>query len=181
MNIIITKHNKFYNTKYDIAEITNMNELYVSVIGGGGSDDVFETPHIDGPFFWLPYCKVYRCIFAITPNNSIKTMFVNKNIKTSYILNNNQFLAFDYNNDLHYIQKIKNETECNDKNRIVLKLHYIIYSTHLPKWVVKLYKLLHIYYNSTMRYLFLKSQSKNNRWLSFIINTSTVFYSMFFM
>jgi hypothetical protein len=181
MNKIITKHNKFYNTSYDIEEITNMNELYVSVIGGGGSDNVFETPHIDGPFFWLPCCKVYRCIFAITPNNLIKTIFITNNIKTSYILNKNQFLAFDYNNNVHYIEKIQNETtECNN-NRVVLKLHYILYSSNLPKCIVKLYKLLHIYYNSTMRYLFLKSQSKNNKWLSFIINTSTMFYSSFFM
>jgi hypothetical protein len=143
MNKIITKHNKFYNTSYDIEEITNMNELYVSVIGGGGSDNVFETPHIDGPFFWLPCCKVYRCIFAITPNNLIKTIFITNNIKTSYILNKNQFLAFDYNNNVHYIEKIQNETtECNN-NRVVLYLHYILYVTY---YICYIYYVTYIIY-----------------------------------
>jgi hypothetical protein len=194
MEKIIRKYNFVYNENCEIANITNMNEIYVSVIGGGGSDNVFETPHIDGPFYWLPFCKVYRCIFAITPNKLIKTIFItpgekgNNNLtSTSYILNENQFLAFDYNRDIHYIEKINGEEEeeetkeNNNTNRVVLKLHYIIYPTFLPYILVEFYKMIHVYYNTFMRFLFLKSQSKNNKWLSFIINTCTVYYSALFM
>lgn len=182
MNEIITKHNYFYNVNDSIANITNMNELYVSVIGGGGSDNVFETPHIDGPFFFLPFCKVYRCIFGITSNKTIKTIFLTNIMSTSYILDKNQFLAFDYNRDIHYINKITETPHCkNTEDRIVLKLHYITYPPFLPNFIIQTYKMLHSYYNSGMRFLFLNSQSKNNQWLSNIINTMTIFYSKFFI
>ena len=43
---------------HESSPITEMNELYISAIGGDGSDKVFETEHVDGPFFFLPFCNV---------------------------------------------------------------------------------------------------------------------------
>jgi hypothetical protein len=155
--------------------ITQMNELYLSCIGADGSDKVFETMHIDGPFHLLPFCKVLRTIIAIQGNQSIYTDF--PMIHKSYSLLTNEFIAFDYNRDIHYI--FKNANIIDKNNRIILKFHYIITPNFLPYFVVEFYKKLHIIYNSFMRILFLKSQTEN-KCLSFIINKGTVIYCHFF-
>lgn len=155
--------------------ITPMNELYVSCIGAEGSDKVFETMHIDGPFHLLPFCKVLRIIIAIQGNRSIYTDFPMNH--KSYNLLTYEFIAFDYNKDIHYI--FKNENILDENARIILKLHYIITPKFLPYFVVEFYKKLHINYNSTMRTLFLKSQTEN-KYLSFVINNGTVIYCQVF-
>ena len=140
--------------KVGILPISNMNELYISSIGAGGSDKVFETDHLDGPFFFLPFCKVYRCIACINANSSIYTSFPITGEK--YFLQKNEFLAFDYNRDIHSI--CQDSTIIDDSPRILLKLHYIVYPTYLPMFVVNFYIKLHVKYNNFMRFLFIRSQ-----------------------
>jgi hypothetical protein len=84
-----------------VVPIVPMNELYVSCLGADGSDRVFETPHIDGLFAWLPWCVVLRGVVAIQGNRHIDTVFpLSQNI---YTLETGEFVAFDYNRSIHYI------------------------------------------------------------------------------
>jgi len=152
--ILLNNNNKNNNMKVEILPISEMNELYISSIGAGGSDKVFETDHLDGPFFFLPFCKVYRCIACINANSSIYTSFPITGEK--YFLQKNEFLAFDYNRDVHSI--CQNLSIKDDGSRILLKLHYIVYPTYLPVFVVHFYKNLHVKYNNFMRYMFIHSQ-----------------------
>ena len=152
--------------EFGILPISNMNELYVSSIGAGGSDKVFETDHLDGPFFFIPFCKIYRCIACINANSSIYTSFPITGEK--YFLKKNEFLAFDYNRDIHSI--CQDSSIKDDSSRILLKLHYIVYPIYLPMFIVNFYINLHIKYNNFMRFLFIHSQiseQKSHKSLTF--------------
>lgn len=153
-----------------VESIDEMNELYVSSIGGSGSDKVFETMHIDGPFHLLPFCTVLRTIVAIKGNSSIITDFPFHN--QSYHIQTNEYIAFDYNSHVHYIRK--DSTILDNSDRIILKLHYIVTPQYLPKLIVTFYKYLHYKYNSMMRILFLNSQEENT--LAYFINNGTIVY-----
>lgn len=162
-----------------IEPICDMNELYVTSIGSGGSDAVFEREHLDGPFFALPYSNIFRCMVGIQGNSNISTFFPEEN--REIVINTNTFMAFDYNNDVHCIRH--NTLALVDISpRILLKLHYIVYPSFLPKSVVFIYKKLHIYYNGFMRRLFLMSQSSKSKpstfegLLALVINTGTTAY-----
>jgi len=159
----------------NVLSIDGMDELYVASIGAGGSDRVFETSHLDGPFWFLPFCTVFRCILAVQGNSSIHTDFPCENI--SHVLQSNEFITIDYNRDIHFIWKDDNVSD--DTQRIVLKLHYIVCPRFLPKPIMYVYKGLHVLYNDTMRYLFLNSQGEQTP-LSLIINKGTVFYCFLF-
>lgn len=162
------------NINCNVFTIDKMNEIYISFIGAGGSDKVFETPHIDGIYFFLPYCNVYRCVFAIQGNESIVTEFPTKNMNC--ILMDDEYCAFDYNNEIHYIYQKEKKS---DKQRILIKFHYIVCPKFLPLYIVNFYKTLNIKYNSFMRTVFLNSQNKNS-WLAFIVNKGTVYYISFY-
>lgn len=45
---------------HTIHSVDPMNEVYIACIGGSGSDRVFETVHIDGPYYGFPFCTVLR-------------------------------------------------------------------------------------------------------------------------
>lgn len=180
-----------------------MNEIYLSVIEGQGSDHIFVNKHLDGPFFFLPYCYVYRCILGLSNNPTIFTHFIAPHYPTqngkrepSSQKNNKieiqsknidiyEYIAFDYNRDIHYIDTIGGEPKTpttkyvppNDKNapRVVYKLHYIICPSFVPSFVVGFYKYLHISYNNTMRFLFVNSQ-KNDSYLSRMIMTGNSWF-----
>jgi hypothetical protein len=170
---LIIKLHENYKGQH-IEAIDGMNELYISCSGAGGSDRVFETPHIDGLLCFLPFCTVVRCILAVQGKDNIATVF--PTVPIAYVLQSHEFVVFDYNHDIHAIHSYP-DTDL-ERDRIVLKLHYIIVPRYVPKQVVTLYKILHVYYNSTMRFLFLLSQSKNGKenLLSRCINGGTVAY-----
>jgi hypothetical protein len=65
------------NRIYEISPISEMNELYLSIPEGKGSDHIFEKKHVDGPFFFLPYCYVYRCVLGLSYNEKTTTYFDN--------------------------------------------------------------------------------------------------------
>jgi len=161
---------------HNISAITGMNEIYVSSIGSDGSDKVFETPHIDGIFYFLPWCRIYRCILAIQGNKNVVTVF--PSTQTEKILQNGEFVGFDYNRDIHYIRQIAPVCSVPGTKRIILKLHYIVVPFRTPQWLIGFYMLLNTKYNDFMRYLFLKSQGRNKSLvLSWIINTGTQLYT----
>jgi hypothetical protein len=154
-----------------IENIDEMNEIYISAIGANGSDRVFETEHLDGPFFFLPFCVVLRCVLAVRGNRSICTEFPCAN--QSVVLHSNEFVAFDYNRDVHYIWK--NGAIDDSSKRVIMKLHYLVTPKFLPRPIAAFYKTTNAKYNQLMRYLFLKSQEKDNT-LSQAINGGTVIY-----
>jgi hypothetical protein len=153
-----------------IESIDGMNEIYITAIGSVGSDRVFETEHLDGPFFLLPFCTVLRCVFALRGNKSIITKFPEANMPV--VLDTNEFVAFDYNRDSHYIWKDMSVDD-NGK-RILLKLHYLVVLPFMPRPIVNLYKNIHTRYNQFMRRLFLESQKETT--LSEVVNNGTKVY-----
>lgn len=170
--------------------IHEMNEIYVSSIGGQGSDRVFETPHIDGIFAWLPWCRTYRCIVAIQGNRGVDTIFPLSN--NTYTLETGEYVAFDYNRAIHYIAG--NSSIMDDRLRIILKLHYIATPQWMPSFVANLYILIHGKYNAFLRGLFLQSQiedvpsekresetSRIKMWISAMINGGTTIYLRLFL
>jgi len=188
--------------KHILTPIVAMNELYVSCIGADGSDRVFETPHVDGLFAWLPGCIVYRVIVSIQGNRDVDTVFPLSQHK--YTLETGDYVAFDYNRSIHYIvgNSPPDGTLVDDRKRIILKLHYLVYPEWLPVWVSRVYVEIHGKYNAFLRGLFLKSQitaSANDttlekeqdnaeieetisqRWISAFINTGTTVYVKLFL
>jgi hypothetical protein len=150
-----------------IQPITGMNELYISSPEWNASnntfdsDNVFEMPHIDGPFFWLPYAKIYRCLVGIQGHSNVSTVFPTEN--REIVIDTNSFLAFDYNNEIHYVVQHSDTNTDNASSRIMLKLHYIVYSPFLPGVVVWIYKMMNQKYNYMFRKLFLMTQKHRYR------------------
>lgn len=166
---------------YRVAPIHAMNELYVASLGAGGSDQVFETDHVDGPFWYLPGAHVYRCIVGVSENQAgIQTRFIERTVTVHQY----EFVAFDYNHDLHAIQRAPRLDTGHLTPRVTLKLHYICYAPWLPSAVVFLYTCLHVAYNAFMRCLFLSAQTHHNTWcamaLASVIQHGTVAYGTLF-
>ena len=69
---------------YEISPIPEMNEIYLSVYGGEGSDRIFEKKHVDGLFYCLPYCYVYRCILGMSKNDKITTHFTSPSPRSNF-------------------------------------------------------------------------------------------------
>tara|TARA_Y100000389_G_scaffold104657_1_gene101560 strand:- start:3647 stop:4441 length:795 start_codon:yes stop_codon:yes gene_type:complete len=112
---------------YNINPIYEMNELYVSTNNDSknNSDKVFFKKHIDGPFGFFPLCGVYRVLVSCNDNNFITTHFPLRN--KDYCISRNSVLGFDYNREIHYIT-LNNDKKFNKEDqRIVLKLHYVVY------------------------------------------------------
>ena len=116
---------------WEVQVVRGMNELYVSAAGAPStttSDTVFYTPHVDGPFWWLPGASVLRVLVGLTPNTLVRTRFVH-DAAFDRVLDEGQALGFDYNRDLHWIDHTDTP---NEQRRALLKLHYVVY----PKgWV----------------------------------------------
>ena len=193
----LCKNISLAHPKHILTPIVAMNELYVSCIGADGSDRVFETPHIDGLFAWLPWCTVYRAVVSIQGNRQVDTVFPLSRHK--YTLETGDYVAFDYNRSIHYIVGNGNRqdgTIIDDRKRIVLKLHYLVYPEWLPVWISRVYVSIHGNYNAFLRGLFLKSQTTmvsdsptlekepetiTQRWISAFINHGTTFYVKIFL
>lgn len=160
----------------DIVEnIDDMNEMYITAVGAKGSDRVFETEHLDGPFFFLPFCVVLRCVYAVRGNRSICTEFPSS--ENWVVLETNGFLAFDYNRDTHYIWR---NDEINDTSvRVLLKMHYLVTPEFLPRPIARFYSVVNSKYNKFMRFLFLRSQEKETV-LSRTINYGTTTYCLIY-
>lgn len=182
---------------YLVIPIVAMNEVYVSCLGGDGSDRVFETPHIDGLFAGLPWCNVLRCIVAIQGNRDIHTIFPLSN--NTYTLETGDYVGFDYNRSLHYIcgnDGIEHSGAVNTHDpraRIILKLHYLVFPEWLPYGISRMYVWIHGTYNAFLRGLFLKSQFSADQFatktpertydkcIAFSIQQGTILYVKLFL
>lgn len=144
--------------EWDIISIYDMDELFIPSINVSSSDVVMEQKQqkigfYDGPFFFLPFCHVYKCIVGIQGDDSIHSVFPHEN--KELLVHRNEFVAFNYNWDAHYIYKSENNDYepdytmvAEEKNCIMLKMHYIIFPKFLPLFIVHFYKFLHIWFNN---------------------------------
>lgn len=110
--------------KHKIKNVNECDEIYyaVSPKDANGSDRSLVDCHYDAPFSILPNFNVifYRIILACNENKDVTTFFPNDDIKVK--MNTGDFHGLDYNKNYHCVKgKIP---KC--KNRILLKLHYII-------------------------------------------------------
>ena len=166
-------HRLFYKQSFTIKPIHDMNELYIAGKDQKNkthSDNVFFIPHIDGPFFLLPYASVYRCLIALNSNSHIETTFPMQNKRV--ILSTGDVLAFDFNREIHYIRELYQ----SDNPRIVLKSHFCIY----PKgwhWYGSIVLWLNMEYNKLFRRLFLHTIQPTN--MSEKISSYAVVYSTY--
>lgn len=173
---ILDKINELY-PNHDIINANRMNELYVSCVSSTGSDKVFVTKHVDGPYYLFPGCNLLRVLFVIDGNKNIYTIFPEDN--KEICLGKCEMLGFDYNREIHYIEK-RNDVDDNTI-RIVLKIHYVV----VPKYMSFLSnscKLCNERYNEVARNNFNKSKTPDSlieKLLSILINSTTKVYSLF--
>eukprot|EP00548_Thalassiothrix_antarctica_P004986 CAMPEP_0194132504 /NCGR_PEP_ID=MMETSP0152-20130528/2952_1 /TAXON_ID=1049557 /ORGANISM="Thalassiothrix antarctica, Strain L6-D1" /LENGTH=590 /DNA_ID=CAMNT_0038827573 /DNA_START=125 /DNA_END=1897 /DNA_ORIENTATION=- len=142
---------------FDVRPIQGMNEIYVTAVGKKkpmSSDAVFYTPHVDGPYFWTPFSRCYRCLVGATQNKMVQTKFNLQHDSKDQVLGLYDVLGFDYNRELHWINHIHGEK--NQERRSVIKLHYVVY----PKgwhWYGNIVANLNQNYNTWARGNFLRT------------------------
>ena len=144
-----------------VRPIPDMNEIYVSApkVNNVSSDSVFYEDHIDGPFFFFPFCRVLRCIVAINENNRIFTVFPQE--KKRFLLSSGDLACFDFNRTIHRIEEIDH----NDMSpRVILKLHFLVCPTILLP-VGKILELFTKFFDRFARWAFNYSKSPDG-WIS---------------
>lgn len=162
-----------------VQTVTDMNEVYVSNMGAKGSDHAFLQHHIDGPFAFLPFLTLLRCLIVVRGNDRVATIFVAQ--KRGSTLGTGRFCWFDYNRDIHYITKSGDPDELLADSRIALKVHYAV----APRWLAPVQGLFAGWnetYNRRARQLFVASknpQSAVGRFLGAVVNGSTFLYPLF--
>lgn len=174
---IISKIKEKY-PDHNIINANKMNELYVSIVSSEGSDNVFQTRHVDGPYYLFKGCTVLRSLFVIEGNKNVFTIFPDYEEEVSLI--KGDFIAFDFNRDIHFIEK---KDLFKDNNiRIVLKIHYAVIPKYAPNFISKICK------DSNESWLLLARQGFNKsktpktiieKYLSRLINLSTYIYTLF--
>jgi hypothetical protein len=150
-----------------VTNVEEMDELYYffpkfkGVAKTNGVDK-----HKDGILRIPSDKKLYRVLIGLTINHDIKTCFLQRNVEKCYTISQYEVIAFDYNNDLHYVLG----SEDSNTERLLLKLHYIVSST--PD--VEAYKKFHVWYaNMTRRHMEkiqeLERKTNKNLWDNFQI------------
>lgn len=156
-----------YGDDYNIDILNDMNELYVTAPSqtqnNNTSDQIFYTPHIDGPFYLFPFASCYRTIIGLDDNSNVTTCF--NMIPDKIALKKGDVVSFDFHRECHYIYN--NLNNANNDLRVVMKVHYCIY----PKWAYyfgRTLGLMSIYYNKLFRNLFLFTIIKNNNFKKYL-------------
>ena len=152
------------DSNYCLIHVCEMNELYSSRMRGvgsdAGSDAVFQENHIDGPYGFIPFLILIRCIVTIHNETQIKT-----NIKGKLLLVKRVSLLVTIIIDLHFIYGEQLESQ----KRYVLKLHYILYPQWMPFFIVVIFKYLNTTYNSIARKLFLYTINPKHMDRNFVV------------
>lgn len=155
--------------------VTGMDELYTTASDAKGSDMVFETAHIDGPFGLLPArFTLLRCVYAIKGSDVIETIvYPRKGVHEGRhaVLKDSEHIMFDYNRDTHYIVNNKPDEPVD---RQVMKLHFV-----KKERFGKAFALANTGWNTFARIIFNISKKPKNsveRALSVVINGVTQAY-----
>ena len=167
----------FYPSEYSIMEIPQMNELYITGEDNEkytNSDRVFYMSHIDGPFGWIPFVSVYRCLIGCSNENTIMTRFVLHNTDT--IIQQGDVLGLDFNREIHYIKNVEIKRKTTINRRVVLKTHYCIYPKSM-QFFASLVASLNTLYNAHFRNMFVHTISP--RTMIDYIHSSLVVYSSY--
>lgn len=146
------------------SRVPHMDELYVTSKDEKtiGSDVVFETPHVDGPFAFFPH-TLYRCVYAVKGSPHVETRVRD----SSVVLRDGDHVMFDYNRDPHHIVKHERDVE-----RVVYKLHFVNNGTR--GWFF--FAVANALWNAAARILFLASIRPKNpvqRALAWVVNSTT--------
>lgn len=170
----------FSEAHYALDIVEGMNEIYVTGPDRfdevKNSDNVFYTRHVDGPWGFIPFASVYRCIVGMDKNEMITTRFPLADVNCNAC--EGDVLAFDFNREVHYITRDDEKAAISDDFRVVLKLHYCVY----PRILAPLGWVLHfanVKYNQLFRALFLKTinpQTLYEHFLAWNVNSQTVAY-----
>ena len=158
---------------YGFERVLGMDELYTTASNASGSDVVFQTPHIDGPFGIFPF-TLYRCVYAIKGSDAIETIvYPRKGVHDGRhaMLKDGEHIMFDYNRDTHYIVNNKPDEPVDRK---VLKLHFV-----KKQRFSKAFALANTGWNTFARIIFNISKKPKNpveRALSVVINGVTQAY-----
>ena len=154
-----------------------MNELYITGEDNEkytNSDRVFFMSHIDGPFGWIPFVSVYRCLIGCSNENTIMTRFVLHNTDT--IIQQGDVLGLDFNREIHYIKNVEIKRKTNINRRVVLKTHYCIYPKSM-QFFASLVASLNTLYNAHFRNMFVHTICP--RTMIDYIHSSLVVYSSY--
>ena len=122
---------------------------------------------------------LFRCIVTICNETETETIIK----EHRYKMGKGEFVAIDYNRDLHFIKIKDNFKPPLDAKRYVLKLHYISHPSWCPSVFVNLFGFLNIYYNILARKAFLYTlnpTSFSEKSLNYVINTTTKLWSRFY-
>jgi hypothetical protein len=147
---------RFPEMSYNVEILPGMNEIYQTAQKHYSSDQVFYSKHVDGPWCFFPYCYVFRCLLALSPNRNIETIF--PYAKSKGLLSTGKAVAFDFNREIHYIKALN---PAIDESRIALKLHYVVY----PKCLMPIGLLagyLTTKYDQIARWWFLQTINPDN-------------------
>ena len=95
----------FSERHYCVDVVKGMNEIYVTGPArkdeGPNSDQIFYSRHVDGPFGFIPFVSVYRCIVGMDKNHMITTHFPLANLAVNAC--EGDVLAFDFNREVIFI------------------------------------------------------------------------------
>ena len=159
----------FSEKHYAFVPVEGMNEIYVTGPERVGevtnSDNVFYTRHVDGPWGFVPFVSIYRCIVGMDKNEMITTHFPLADLEHNAC--EGDVLAFDFNREVHFITRDATKAAQSDDFRVVLKLHYCIY----PKILAPLGWLMHwvnVKYNQIFRALFLTTLNPSTPYQHFL-------------
>ncbi|CAM9634159.1 unnamed protein product, partial [Ectocarpus fasciculatus] len=169
-----------FNEKHYCMEVVEgMNEVYVTGPSRSeenlNSDQIFYTKHVDGPYGFMPFVSVYRCIVGMDRNYMTTTRFpMNPGVDIHAC--EGDVVGFDFNREVHYITRDESRAAESDEYRVTLKLHYVMYPRVLAP-LGKLMLFLNVRYNIAFRALFLKTlnpKSTYERFLAWnvVVNTS---------
>jgi len=170
----------FSERNYCMDVLEGMNEIYVTGPARSedpaNSDQVFYTRHVDGPWGFVPFVSVYRCIVGMDRNYMITTHFPIANVGVNACAGD--VLAFDFNREVHYITCDESKKSISDDYRVVLKLHYAIYPRVLAPlgWFMGW---LNTVYNKGFRALFLMTINPVTLYQHFLawnVNFQTVLF-----
>lgn len=155
----------FSEDAFDIMIIDDMNEVYLTGKDRTSihSDKVFFISHIDGPFSFIPYISVFRCLIGCNHNSTIETVFPMIPYKKK--IGKGDILGFDFNREIHYIEEAPQNPFTLHKeekdSRVTIKAHYCVYPKDL-KYFAELTSYMNAEYNKSFRKLFLRTIKPEN-------------------
>lgn len=171
----------------EMENIQEMDELYYSktpisdkrgiLYGATSNYDL----HRDG-IFWFPHVEFYRVLIGLTDGNkNVETVFPNLDI--SRYINKHDYVVFDFDKASH---KVLNHSKKNDTHRVILKLHFCVFTKKVHPCYRNFVCQTYILYEKITRY-FMQTGTNPSTYYQFLIGlvcyitvkTPFLLYSLF--